>query len=246
MLSKEHFALALAQFFLDLRLDLFLSVEDGDLALNLNQDPPEPLFDRQGFEKRLPLGGRDVDVAGHQVGKAARLVGAREDLLDDFFGQPGLVAQFGGPLADLTVEPNERGILGIERGQLLGIADDGFEGTVALGDMEGNGAALALEQHLHSREPPLDLDNPGDGSDGIEPFGVHLLGVFSLAEGQNQLVGGGHCGLDGPDGSGSSGPDRGCDSWKQHQFPEGEDWESNSFGHGFLGTRGSALGYGTR
>ena len=242
LFPQDHFALPFTQFFLDLRLDLLLSVEDPDLALDLNQNPAKPVLDRQGFEEGLPLGGGYIDVAGYQVGKAPRIVRAGENLLDDLFRKSGLVTQFRRPLADLSIEPDERGILRIERAQLLGIADDCFEASFPFGEVESDGAAFTLEQHLHSGQAPLDLDDSGDSSDGIEPLGIHLLGVFTLAQGQNQLVGGGHGGFNRPNGSGSSGSNRRSDPGKQYQFPKGQDWEGDSFGHGFLGIWGSALG----
>ena len=51
LLAQEHLALALAQLFLDLRLDVLLRVEHADLALEVDQHAAEPLLDREGLEQ---------------------------------------------------------------------------------------------------------------------------------------------------------------------------------------------------
>ena len=44
LLPQEHLTLALAQLFLDLGLDVLLSVEHADLPLDVNEDTPQPVL----------------------------------------------------------------------------------------------------------------------------------------------------------------------------------------------------------
>ena len=115
LLAEEHLPLPLAQLFLDLRLDVFLRVQHADLALDVHQHPAEPLLDAQRLEQHLPLLGRDVDVAGDQVGEPARVVDPGQHLLDHLVGQAGLLAQLGGAGARLPVEGDEGRIFDVER-----------------------------------------------------------------------------------------------------------------------------------
>ena len=66
----------------------------------MNQHPAQALLDRERLEQDLALGGTDVEVAGDEVGEAARLIDSRQDLLDHLFRQPGLLAELGGPFRD--------------------------------------------------------------------------------------------------------------------------------------------------
>ena len=95
LLAEKHLALPLAQLLLDLGFDVFLRVQQVDLPLHVHQYPPEPLLHRQGLEQRLALRRGYVDVPGHQIGKLARLVDAREHLLHDVVGQARLLAELG-------------------------------------------------------------------------------------------------------------------------------------------------------
>src|SRR5262249_59904099 len=73
LLAQVRLALPPAQLLLDLLLDVLLGGEDVDLSLHVDEDSPQPLFDRQGLEQRLPLGSRNVDVTGDEVREPAGL-----------------------------------------------------------------------------------------------------------------------------------------------------------------------------
>ena len=72
LLAQVHLALALAQLFLDLRLDLFLRLEHADLPLDVHEHAAQPLLDAQRLEQPLLLGDGQLDVAGDEVGEACR------------------------------------------------------------------------------------------------------------------------------------------------------------------------------
>ena len=135
LLAEEHLPLPLAQFLLDLRLDVLLGVEHTDLALHVHQHPAQPLLDRQRLEQDLALLGSDVEVAGDQVGEPAGFVDSGQHLLDHLFRQTGLLAQLGRAGAHLRYRAHERGIFRIQRKHLLRVADDGLEITVLVGDV---------------------------------------------------------------------------------------------------------------
>ena len=51
LLAQVHLALPLAELFLDLRLDLFLRLEQADLALHVHEHAAQPLLDAQRLEQ---------------------------------------------------------------------------------------------------------------------------------------------------------------------------------------------------
>src|SRR3989442_14738512 len=92
LLPQEHLALALAQLFLDLGLDVLLRVEHADLPLDVNEDTPQPILYGQRLEQPLALRRLNLEVAGHQVGEPAGVRHLFEHLTDDVFGEARLLA----------------------------------------------------------------------------------------------------------------------------------------------------------
>jgi hypothetical protein len=56
LFAQEHLPLALAELFLNLRLDLLLRLEHSDLTLDVHEHTAESLLDTQCLEQRLLLG----------------------------------------------------------------------------------------------------------------------------------------------------------------------------------------------
>ena len=127
LLAQVHLALALAQLFLDLRLDLFLHLEHADLLLDVHEHAAEPLLDAQRLEQALLLGRLQLDVAGDEVGEAARIGDRVEHLVHDLFRQPATLAQLGGALAELLVERDEGRVVLVDRLHLFHRHHDGAE-----------------------------------------------------------------------------------------------------------------------
>src|SRR3989449_10570376 len=88
LLAQQHLTLPLAQLLLDLRLDLLLSVDDADLALDVDQHPPQSLLDCEGLEQRLALGRFHLEVPRHEIGEPAGIGDSLQDLLHHFLGEP--------------------------------------------------------------------------------------------------------------------------------------------------------------
>ena len=84
LLAQVHLALPLAQLFLDLRLDLLLHLEHADLPLDVHEHAAQALLDAQRLEQPLFLGDGKLDVAGDEVGEAARVRDGVEHLVHDF------------------------------------------------------------------------------------------------------------------------------------------------------------------
>jgi len=74
LFAQEHLALPLAQFLLDLRLDLLLRFEHADLPLDVHEHPSQPLLDAQRLEQALFLRDGEFDVTGHEVGEASGIL----------------------------------------------------------------------------------------------------------------------------------------------------------------------------
>ena len=115
LLAQIHLALALAELFLHLRLDLLLRFEQADLPLHVHEHATQPLLDAQRLEQPLLLGDGELDVAGDEVGELARIGDGVEHLVDDFLGKTALLAQLGGALANFLVQRLERAVVLVER-----------------------------------------------------------------------------------------------------------------------------------
>ena len=123
LLAQIHLALALAQLFLHLRLDVFLRLEQSDLALDVNEHAAQPVLDVQRLEQSLLFRNGQLDVAGDEIGELARLGDGVENLVNDFLGKTAPLAELGRALARLLLERGERRIVLIDRAHLLGRDD---------------------------------------------------------------------------------------------------------------------------
>ncbi len=231
LLAKEHLALTLAELLLDLGLDVLLRVHEADLALDVHEDTPEPVLDRQRLEERLALHRGDVEVARHEVGEPSGVVHAGEHLLNDLLRQPRLLAQLGGARAGLAVERHERGILEADRRQFLGVADHGLEVAVLVDDVHGDAAPLAVQEKLHAGQAALQLPDLGDGTDGVEVVRADLFDVFPLGNGEYQFFRSGQRRLDGAKRPGPTGADGSRDAGEEHDIAEGENGDRQAFSH---------------
>ena len=231
LLAEKHLPLPLAQFLLDLGLDVLLRVEHPDLTLDVHQHPPEPLLDAQRLQQHLALRRGDVDIACHQIGELAGLVDAGKHLLDHLVGKARLLSQLGRPRARLAVQGHERGILGAQRQHLLGLADDRLEVPLLVAIVNGDTPLLAMEEKLHPVQASLELADTRDRPDGVEHLWGDALDVLSLGYGKDQAIGCGQGRLDRAKGCGAAGPDRCGDARKEHDLAQGQDGQCESFGH---------------
>ena len=186
----------------------------------MHQHPAEAFLDREALEQSLPLGRRDVDVAGHQVGETTRIIHATKHLLDDLFRQAGLLSQLGGTGTGLTMERHECWIIRVERRHLFGSTHDRGEIAILLEVMHRDAAMLTLQEQLHPGEPTLHLADAGDGADSVEDVGIDVLHVFPLRHRKDKLLRCCEGGLDRLEGTGPTGANWRGDTGKQHDLPE--------------------------
>ena len=158
------------------------------------------------------------------------LVDSGQYLLHDLVRQAGLLAQLGRAGPSFTMEPDERGILGIERQHLFGLAHDGLEIAVPLAVVDGDAPPLSIEQQLHAGEPALQLANAGDGSDGVERLGGHAFHVLPLRHREDQPIAR-EGGFDGPQSCRAPGANGRRDSGEENDFPERKNGQCQSIGH---------------
>jgi hypothetical protein len=150
LLAQEHLALTIAQFLLDLRLDVLLRVQDRDLLLDMKEHLAQAVLHRQRLEQSLGIGRFEVEVTGHEVGETPRLLGFGEKLLHRLLGHPGAAAELGGALAGFAVECCEGGSLGIDRRHLVGGVNRRHQVLVLLLITHGDRAVVSVEQQPHS------------------------------------------------------------------------------------------------
>ncbi len=247
LLAQEHLALAVAELFLDLGLDVLLGLQHVELPLDVHQDAPHPLLDREGLEQHLALRLAQVGVAGHQVGEPARLVHPLEHLLDDLLGQAGLGAQLRRALPQLPGESDESRILRVQGLHLLRLADDGLQVAVLLDDLHRDSAVFAVEEKLHAGEPPLELADAGHGADGVEHLGGDRLNVLTLRHREHQPLRRVQSGFNRLQGGGLAGVDRRRHARQQHEVPQRQNGKGHSFTHlDLLVDRGASEGSWSR
>ena len=189
LLAQVELPLPAAELLLDLRLDLLLGVDDGELALDEQQHAPQALLDRQRLEQRLPLGERHVQVGGDGVGELAGVVDLGEEAMDHLARESQLGAELGGPLAHLAHQRHVRRRLGVERRQLLRVAHGRHEVVVVLRDAQRDRAALAVEDQLHPGRAALHLHDPRDRADRVEDLRGRGVGVLALRRDERQALG---------------------------------------------------------
>src|SRR5256885_1836655 len=168
-----------------------------DLALRVHQHAPQPIYHREGLEKRLALRRPDLEVARDEIREPPRLAGALEYLAHDLLRQTRLLTQLGGALSRLAMQRHEGGVVRIDRGQVLHLAHDGLEVAPGLGVMDRGAAALAVQQQLHAAEAALDLADFRDGPGRIQHARRDMVRVLALRDREDEMGVGLQCRLDG-------------------------------------------------
>ncbi len=108
LLAQEDLPLSLAQLLLDLGADLLLRLEHADLALQVEEQLPKPVFDRKGLEQFLLLLRLELGVEGYQIRQLAGGRDAAEQMVHDLLRDAAQTAELGGPLPHLLVQRGER------------------------------------------------------------------------------------------------------------------------------------------
>jgi hypothetical protein len=67
----------------------------------VDENTAKPLFHAQCFQQSLLFGDGKLDIAGDQVGKAARLGDRIENLVNDFLWKSSALTELSRPLARL-------------------------------------------------------------------------------------------------------------------------------------------------
>ncbi len=101
LLAQIHLSLTLAQFFLDLGLDVFLRLEQTNLPLHVDEYAAKALLHAQCFKQSLLFGNGKLDVAGDEIGKPTGLGYRVENLVNDFLWKSATLAELSCPLPRL-------------------------------------------------------------------------------------------------------------------------------------------------
>ena len=224
LLAQVHLALALAELFLHLRLDLLLHLDHADLSLHVHEHATEAVLDREVLEQPLPLRHRELDVAGYQIRELARIGHGVEHLMHDFLGQSPPLAKLGGALANLLVQRDERRVVLVGRRHLLDRGDDGAEVVVGHHVLQRRRALLTLQQQLDAAETTLDLPDARNHAHRVEDVRSGLVGVVALCDGEDEAVAL-EGGLDGPQRPRPPRGNGGGEARKDHGTPKREHRE---------------------
>ena len=228
LLAQVHLALALAQLFLNLRLDVFLCVGHGDLALDVHQHAPQPVFHGQRLEQRLTVRRLEIEVAGDEVRELARLVHRGENLLYHLLRKPALL------LARFLVERLEQRIGGVERRHFLEVPDDRLDGPLALLVVQHRDAPLPLQDELHAAQAALHLADLGHGPDRVEVRRGHVIHILALRDGEDLAALFLQRALDRSQRARPPNADGRRGAGKQHQLPQRQHRKGHTFSHAAL------------
>ncbi len=234
LLAQDGLSLAIAELLAHLALDIALGLEHRQLALDMNEDRAQALLDREDFEQLLTLGRRDVDMGRHQVGEAAGLGGHGQCLLGQLFGQSGALGELESPLTRLAEQSDEGGIMQIGRRDLGRRNHRGHQVALALRDPHRDRAALAVQDQLHAGETAMNLADPGDRADGVEPIRADLVEILPLGQRQDLGLGVAQRGVNGPERSRAARPDGHRDAGKEDRLAKRQDGELQLIGHSSL------------
>ena len=226
LLAQEHLALTFAEFFLNFRFDVFLGVQQFELPLDTNQHTTQTLFDRERFQKRLPLDRRDFQVTSNEIRETPRIFDAFQHLLHHFLRQTGLDTEFRRALSHFLFQGDERGVFGVDRWKVGRLLDNCLDVTIGFVVLEDRRAVFTAQQQLNPSQPTLDLADVADDSRRVKDFGLGLLHVLPLADCEDQLLLGFQRRLDGSECSRPSGPNWGRNSGEENGFPQWKHWKA--------------------
>ena len=210
---------------------MLLGLKHADLPLDMDQDPTQPLFDRERLEQGLLIRSGYFQVTRDQIGQTTGVVDSTQDLQHDLFGESRLLSQLGGALPDLPDQALKRRVRGVGGSHLLGLPHHRLETPVALGDPQRNAPMQPFQQKLHHATALLHLADARHRTDGVQHVGVDVLDVLALHHRKHQaILALGH-GLDRPQGRGPAGPDRHRHAGVQQSLAQGKNWKSSYLGH---------------
>jgi hypothetical protein len=99
-----------------------------------------------------------------------------------------------------------------------------------VGELQRQGARLAVNQQLHAPAAPLHLRNAHDGAHGVQVLGIHLVAVLLLGQRQHAPVAR-ERGLDGLQRSRAAGGDGHGGPREDDGLPQGEHRQHRLLAH---------------
>ena len=233
LLAQENLFLPVAQLGLDLRLQVFLRGEHGELLLHLDEDSAQAIFDGQRLEQTLAVRHRNVDITSHQIGKTSRIFEAAQNLADGVFGQTGLLRELGRPRLGFPVKSHEGRFFRVERCLIFDRLDHRLQITLWCGFDAQDPAPFAGEkQHLDAGQTALHLFDAGDGADRKKPIGRHFGSVLLLGQSEHEWLFAGSFGsLDRFEGGRTPDRDRHGDAREQNELAQRQDGKDHRLGH---------------
>ena len=181
LLPQEHLPLALAQFFLNLGLDIFLSIDPGQLTLDCNEGCPHPSFVGENLQELLFVRSGEFEIEGHQVCEGPGIVHTLDQLIQRFHGHTSPCSQLGSPFPKLAIHSLEGRVFEgggwlTFKGQKVGLE----HGLAILEVGQSLSPTLPLNEKLHSSPDPVGLDDPHHGPDIVQDLGMGIVHIFHL------------------------------------------------------------------
>ncbi len=188
LFPEEHFSLSLADFLLDLGLDLFLRLHEIELSLDVDEDTTQALLDPPGLEQCLSLARGDVDVPRHQVGEPTGVLHPFEHLFDDFLGETHLQREVARSLSHLLVERDERRVFGIQREEIRRFLDDRFQVARILRVLQHGRSVFAVQQKLNATQAALNLSHTRHRPGRVQHLGLRIFDILSLGDRKDEFA----------------------------------------------------------
>ena len=118
-----------------------LRLDHAELALDVDQQPPQALFDAQRLEQDLLVRGGHVHVARDAVGERAGLGHWLERLAQRRLGDAAQRAELVRSLTKLAPKRHERGVFGVDRLHVFDRHHGRLGVAVALAELNGGARA---------------------------------------------------------------------------------------------------------
>ena len=129
------------------------------------------------------------------------------------------------------MQPDERGILGVQGRQVFDLADYRLEVAPVIGVMHGGAPMLAVQQQLHAAQAPLNLADLRNGARRVENGGRDRLDVLLLRDRKDEARFALQRRLDRAQGRRPSGADGHRHAGKQHNLPKRKHRERQFLRH---------------
>ena len=174
---------------MDTGLDLLLGVETSQLAFYCHERRAHALLIVERFEKRLLILGRQLEVERYQIRECPRLVHALDQLVECLGRHTASGSQLGCAVPQLLIESLKGRIVDVRVRLTVHLEENRPQHLLTLGLIGDRlGAALPLDEQLHSTPDSVSLDDSHHRPDVVQQVGMWVVDVLPLGHRKQPAV----------------------------------------------------------